>query len=226
MEPTNHKCIIVAAGDFQPVDLNRTEGDFLIACDAGFSYLENMGILPDLIVGDFDSLYETGPQYEEMLEEIRKQNPESVLQLDVHKDDTDTMKAVRIGLEKGYRRFYLYGALGGKRLDHTLANMQTLLFIKHHGAVGYIMESNQLLLIAENETIHFHTGMTGTLSVFVMGDQADGVTERGLQYGLDHVTLTNDYPIGVSNEFIAEEAAEVTVEQGTLLITVKWDSQK
>ena len=42
MEPTNHKCIIVAAGDFQPVDLNRTEGDFLIACDAGFSYLENM----------------------------------------------------------------------------------------------------------------------------------------------------------------------------------------
>ena len=133
MELINHKCIIVSAGDFQPVDLNRTDGDFLIACDAGFSYLENMGILPDLIVGDFDSLYEIGPQYEEMLEEIRKQNPESVLQLDVHKDDTDTMKAVRIGLEKGYRRFYLYGALGGKRLDHTLANMQTLLFIKHHG---------------------------------------------------------------------------------------------
>ena len=68
--------------------------------------------------------------------------------------------------------------------------------------------------------------MTGTLSIFVMGDQANGVTETGLQYGLDHVTLTNDYPIGVSNEFIAEEAAEVTVEHGTLLITVKWDSQK
>ena len=224
MEPINHKCIIVAAGDFKPIELNRTEGDFVIACDAGFSYLEKMGILPDLIVGDFDSLYEIGPQYSQILEEIRNQDAERVLQLDVHKDDTDTMKAVRIGLEKGYRKFYLYGVLGGKRLDHTLANIQTLLFIKHHGAVGYIMESNQLLLIAENEKIQFHTGMTGTLSVFVMGDQAEGVTETGLQYGLDHVTLTNDYPIGVSNEFIAAEAAEITVEHGTLLITVKWDS--
>ena len=217
------KCIIVSAGDFTPVEFGKKDGDFLIACDAGFRYLMEMGILPDLIVGDFDSMAELGPQYSEAVREIAQQEPGRVMQLDVHKDDTDTMKAVRIGLEKGYRKFYLYGALGGRRLDHTLANIQTLLFIKHHDATGYIMEQNQLLLVAENETIHFHRGMTGTLSVFVLGDRAEGVTEKGLMYSLDRAVLTNDYPIGVSNEFIIDEEAEITVEHGTLLITAKWD---
>ena len=69
------KCIIVSAGDFTPVELGKKEGDFLIACDAGFRYLMEMGILPDLIVGDFDSMAELGPQYSEAVREIAQQEP-------------------------------------------------------------------------------------------------------------------------------------------------------
>lgn len=216
------KCIIVSAGDFCPVDLNRQEGDFLIACDKGFHYLSLMGILPDLIVGDFDSLSEQ-PEDMRTLEEIRSQAPERILELNTHKDDTDTMKAIKVGIEQGYQKFFLYGALGGRRFDHTIANLQSLLYIKHHGGTGYIMEAEQMVLIAENETIHFHAGMQGMISVFAIGGKAEGVSLKGLAYSLDHGELTEDFPLGVSNEFIASQAAEITVEKGTLMIVARWD---
>ncbi len=216
------KCIIVSAGDFVPVDLNIEEGDYCIACDAGFFYLEKMGILPDLIVGDFDSTAEMGEHFLRSIEEIKENDPDRVISLQVHKDDTDTLTAVKIGLEKGFKKFFLYGALGGERLGHTLANLQTLLFIKNYGATGYIMEDKQMVLVAKDETIKFHKGMTGMLSIFAMGDKAEGVYEKGLMYSLDDATVTNDFPIGVSNEFIIDEEAVITVRHGTLLILIRF----
>ncbi|MCR4901841.1 MAG: thiamine diphosphokinase [Butyrivibrio sp.] len=219
----NGKCIIVSAGSFIPMDINYNEGDFLIACDGGYAHLSKMGILPDLIIGDFDSLSQMPGQYMEELREIARNAPERVMKLSVMKDDTDTLKAVRVGLEKGYDKFYLYGALGGSRLDHTFANVQTLLFIKHHGAKGYIMDASSMLLVAENETIRFNPGMTGMLSVFCLGEKAKGVSIKGTLFEMDNGVIDNDFPIGVSNEFIIDEKASVTVEEGTLLICVQWD---
>ena len=160
------KCVIISAGSFIPVDIPLYEGDFCIACDAGFRYAQGMGILPDLIVGDFDSAAETDPSLLRTINEIEEQDRERVVRLNVVKDDTDTIKAVKIGLSKGYRKFYLYGATGGKRIDHTMANIQTLLFIKHNGGKGYIMDSDRMLMVAENEEIKFNVGNTGYLSVF------------------------------------------------------------
>ena len=219
MEP---KCVIISAGSFPNIEIDLREGDFCIACDAGFKYAQQLGILPDLIVGDFDSASEAGIEAIRGIEEIALSDPDRIVRLDVKKDDTDTLRAVRIGLSKGYKKFYLYGALGGSRLDHSLANIQTLLFIKRNGGTGYIMTADTMLMVAENETIHFHRGNTGILSVFSLSEISKGVTLKGLMYNLDNATLTNDFPLGVSNEFIIDEEAEITVEDGTLLITVFW----
>lgn len=216
------RCVIISAGSFTPIDIPLEEGDYCIACDAGFMYARDLGILPDLIVGDFDSLGELGPDAERTLDEIRESDPDRVIQLEVRKDDTDTMKAVKIALLKGYKKIFLYGALGGGRFDHSFANIQTLLYIKHNGGTGYIMDRDRMLMIAENETVKFNKGNTGYISVFSLSEKSEGVTLKGLMYTLDNGVLTADFPLGVSNEFIQDEEAELSVERGTLLICVEF----
>ena len=215
------KCILVCAGEFVPIEIPVEEGDFVIAVDGGFRYCQMLGILPDLILGDMDSASE---EERALIAEIEQDAPERVHRLKPEKDDTDTLSAVREGLERGYRKFYFYGALGG-RLDHSIANIQTLLFLKKRGAVGYILTERQLITVIRNEEITFHKGVEGRLSLFSLGEKAEQVTIRGMKYPLENATVTNDFPIGISNEFIKSEEAFVRVEQGELLIMVEWSCQ-
>ncbi len=219
LEKSEPKCIIISAGHFVPMEIPIGEEDMVIACDAGFIYAEQLGILPDLIVGDFDSMSEAGALAMRSLREISESDPDRIVKLNVKKDDTDTLMAVKIALSKGYRKFMLYGSLGGQRMDHSIANLQTLLFIKHNGGTGYIIEENRIVLIAENETVRFHRGNSGMISIFSVSEVSKGVTIRGLMYSLEDGELRNDFPLGVSNEFIIDEEAEITVREGTLLIT-------
>ena len=216
------KCVIISAGSFPEVEIDLREGDLCIAADAGFGYAQRLGILPDLIVGDFDSAKDAPPEVLCGIREIAEHDPDRIVKLNVMKDDTDTMSAVKIGLSRGYRKFYLYGAMGGSRFDHAFANIQTLMFIKHQGGRGYIMEKDSMHFVAENETIKFHRGNTGTISVFSLSEVSKGVTLKGLMYGLEDGELGNDFPLGVSNEFIIDEEAEITVKEGTLLISINW----
>ena len=103
----------------------------------------------------------------------------------MEKDDTDAMLAVRRGLELGYREFVLYGSLDGPRLDHTVANFQTLQFLADRGAVGYLVGNRSIVTVVKNGSIAFPAGLRGNLSVFCMGADARGVTERGLYYALE-----------------------------------------
>ena len=213
------RCILVCAGSFTPVEIGRKEEDCLIAVDNGLTYLNEMGILPDLCVGDFDSLL---PQTREVLEEIRRMDPERVRTLPVMKNDTDTLAAVRIGLERGYRRFDIYGALGGERVSHTIANLQVLNFIKNHGGQGYLMDAHQMLFLIREETREFHLGFEGRFSIFAVDPVVKGVTLKGMKYELENGTLTNEFPIGCSNEIAADQKASVAVLEGTALVVVGW----
>lgn len=198
-------CHVVAAGDFDPASfVLPSPGDLLIAADAGFAHLQALGITPDVVVGDFDSLG-TPPEHP------------AVLQTPVVKDDTDTITAVRLGLEQGYRHFRLYGTLGGDRLDHTLANIQTLGFLLDHGAHGWLIGRGEILTAIRNESYAFPADCRGTLSVFAIGGEAVGVAEQGLQYTLEDATLSPFIPLGVSNAFIGQPAT-VSVKNGTLLL--------
>ena len=182
----------------------KQPGDLLIAADAGLSRLH--GLTPDLAVGDFDSLGYV---------------PEGVpvLRHPVRKDDTDTLLAVREGLERGYRRFVLLGASGG-RLDHTLANLQVLQFLADRGARGFLQGDTDCAAVVSGETLCL-SGGTGRVSVFALAASVSGVTLSGLDYPLCDATLSDRFPLGVSNAFLPGQTARVTVAGGRLLAV--WD---
>ena len=130
--------------------------------------------------------------------------------------------AVRLGLRQGCGEFLIYGSLDGPRLDHTVANFQTLQFLADHGAHGYLIGNTTMVTVVKNGKITFPAGCAGTISVFCMGPDAEGVTEKGLFYGVEEATLTSGFPLGVSNHFTGEPA-EISVKNGSLLVL--WEKQ-
>ena len=140
-----------------------------------------------------------------------------VISLPVEKDDTDSLHAMRIGLEKGYTDFVLYGGTGGSRADHTIANIQSLLFLVSRCARGRMYGDGVIYRMIHDEKIRFPASCRGTVSLFCMDGQARGVSISGLKYSLDNYTVTSCFPIGVSNSFTGSPA-EVEVKDGTLLI--------
>lgn len=211
------KCILIGAGDLTMGAIDPKEEDLIIAVDGGLSYCSILEVEPDLIVGDFDSLSE-GERV--AVEDLKRRIPERIIELPREKDDTDMLTAIKLGLERGYRDFRIYAGTGG-RFDHTLANIQCLLYLKHHDAVGYLVDGTGMILVAVNESVSFRAEMEGTLSLFSLGERAEGVTIRGMKYNLENAVVTNDFPIGISNEFIGEQA-QITVEHGALVILIAY----
>lgn len=212
------RCILVCAGDFTPVDLGITNDDFLIAVDAGLEHLLRIDTLPDHLVGDFDSLDES---YRELVDRMEEAHPESVTRLNPVKDDTDAMAAVMIGMERGYRRFYIYGGMGG-RLDHTLGNLQLLTYLRERGCKGYLMDEKTMVTVIRGETIRFHETFDGTVSLVALSDAVPDVTIRGMKYETEHVTLVNGTTLGISNEKRSGASAEITVGNGYAAVIASW----
>lgn len=211
------KCIVIGAGDLTTGEIRAAEEDFVIAVDGGLSYCGILEVEPDIIIGDFDSL---SGQEAEAVKLLECQIPERVIRFPREKDDTDMLAALKEGLSRGYRDFRIYAATGG-RLDHTFANIQCLLYLKHHDAVGYLVDGTGMILVIVNESVHFQRNMEGTLSLFSLEREARGVTIRNMKYTLDRAVVTNDFPVGISNEFIGEEA-EIIVEDGALVCMVSY----
>lgn len=205
------RCVIVGAGELRGSSIPVEKEDFVIAADGGYAYCKKLGIVPDLILGDFDSVKEEDA---EQIARIQKICPDSVVVLPAEKDDTDMLAAIRMGLSEGCRDFRIYAAQGG-RLEHTIANLQCLIYLKECGASGCLMDEASTVFILQNETVWFKESASGYLSLFSMGEKAEGVTIRNMKYELDRAEVTNSYPIGISNEFIGKRAS-VTVEKGTL----------
>ena len=197
------RCFIFAAGTFYGLRETPRAGDVTIAADAGLRNCRAAGIEPELVIGDFDSM--------------EKPPRGGCITAPVEKDDTDTMLAVREGLARGCGEFYIYGGTGGARLDHTLANLQTLAFLRRRGARGYLYDRNFVYTVLENETLTLPRQVEwGLVSLFAMSGAAEDVTLEGLQYPLAHGTVAGDFPIGVSNHFVAD-TARITCGRGLLL---------
>lgn len=196
-------CYIVGAGEFGDETLCPDREDLVIACDGGYVHCRERGIRTDLVAGDFDSLGYV-PEHPHVME------------LKPEKDDTDTGWALQEGWRRGYRDFVIYGGTGG-RISHTIANIQLLAGLARQGGRGLMVGKNSWYRVIRNEEISFSPGEKGFLSVFCLGDRAEGVYERGLKYELTDAVLTKGYPVGVSNEFTGRES-RVSVRKGTLLL--------
>ena len=202
-------CALIGASDFNADDFQKRhaagEFDFIIAVDGGFAHIEAIGVVPDMAVGDFDSLG--------YVPKCRR-----VSRFPVKKNKSDMELALEKAVAWDHDNLVIYGALGG-RLDHTIANMQ--LFAKFSERDLYITAIDQtsvLRLLTGPDVFEIPEQVKeGTVSVFSANNCARGVIETGLLYALNDEDLTNRTSLGVSNELIGEEA-RIAVEEGTLYI--------
>ena len=200
-------CLIFGAGSFYGLPRSVEAGDLVIAADGGWRVCQTLGITPDLLLGDFDSLGEV-PEFWH------------ILRLPVEKDDTDMVRAVKEGLARGETEFHLLGGMGGQRSDHTVANMQTLAYLASRGAKGWLYgDGERYTALCGPDVLELEARKAGILSVFCLGADASGVTIRGAQYELENAALTAFFPLGVSNHFVGR-AVRVSVDSGCLLIGI------
>ena len=202
-------CYIFGAGGFYGLPQRPAAGDTVIAADGGWRICRRENITPDLLLGDFDSLH-TMPDFAR----IRR--------VPVEKDDTDMMLAIKEGLGRGETEFHLYGGMGGRRTDHTIANFQALLYLARRGAQGWLYGQGERYTAVCGGTVTFPARDRGILSVFCLGADARDVSIQGGQYPLHHAVLTAEFPLGVSNHFVGRPIT-VSVRDGSLLIGVVED---
>lgn len=190
-------CHVVGAGDFSPRLIRPREGDLVIAADAGYAHLKAAGITPDLYIGDGDSLGFVPNEIQTVV-------------LPAVKDDTDIHAAVKEGLARGFSRFRIYGALGGKRFSHSLANLQILQFLSENGAEGELADEHYTVSLL-GKGCHRFSFAGGYFSLFDL--RGDGlVSVKGAKYPLEKAPLPPHLTLGVSNE--GTENTEIEVHRG------------
>ena len=203
------RCLIISGGDFAEIEEPASGFDYIIACDKGFLNASQLEITPDIIIGDFDSY----------LEEITNI---PVLRLPVMKDDTDTMSAVKYALDKGYLDITICCAFGG-RLDHSIANIQTGSYIVSKGGRAAVLGADSNAFVFTNDSISINRKEGFTLSAFSLTDTCEDVTISGTLYTISGQTLSNSFPLGVSNTW-EKDTAKISVGKGTLLVIMSKDN--
>ncbi len=176
---------------------------FIIAADSGYSLVKRMGFTPALLLGDFDSLEEAKP------------SDCDIMTVAAEKDDTDVMLAVKTALSGGYEDITIVGGTGG-RLDHTLANIQTLAYVfSQGGRCRLLSENDEAELVGAGEYV-YPKKENYYLSLFAYGGDAV-ITTRGTKYNLTDHCLTDSFPLGVSNEILSDNC-RLIVKSGRILV--------
>lgn len=170
------------------------EDDVIVCADSGVEYARRCGVTPSIVLGDFDSYSGDLPPHTELI------------RLPKEKDDTDTMFAVRLGLERGVSEFMIAGGIGG-RLDHTMGAVQTLNFIVSNGASACMSDGRQWVeVLSAPVTKEYFACDCNYFSVLSLSPQVTGLTLQGVKYPLKNATLTYDFPLGISNEILGSKA--------------------
>lgn len=208
--PPRRRCAIFTArceGDVASA-CGDIAGDYVLCADGGWQLARRAGATPDRVIGDFDS--SDAPR-----EGVVERHP-------VEKDDTDTMLCLKRGLAMGFDDFLIVGGFGG-RIDHTLANLQAMRYAAARGARAQMRDGLRWASVVEAGTLRVPADILGAgpvkLSVFALDGVCEGVCIRGTKWAVENAALTNAFPLGVSNEFAAD-AAEISVTEGALLVTV------
>ena len=165
--------------------------------------MKGLGVSPNLIVGDFDS----------------HENPNldvETIVLPCEKDDTDTVFAVKEAVKRGFDEFILIGVIGG-RLDHTLGNVSILLYLDSLSKKGVIIDDYSQMEIVSKKAALIDDSYA-FFSLLNITGVAEGVTIRNAKYPLDNAEITCEYQYAVSNEVVSGKTAEVSVQNGRLLL--------
>ncbi len=200
------RCVIIGGADIGRYDRIRgrlRKDDFYICCDDGLKHREGLGIVPDLIVGDFDS----------------HENPHldvETIVLPCEKDDTDTVFAVKEALSRDFQDFLLVGVIGG-RLDHTLGNVSLLLMLDAQGKTATALDDFSEMEIVSGQPAQIEDRYP-YFSLLNISGTAQGITIKNAKYPLAEAEISCEYQYGISNEVLPGKTAVVTVNHGRLLL--------
>lgn len=206
MGTLNKRCVIIGGGDCS-VDIlknNILSDDFIICADSGYDIANDADIVPDLLIGDFDSI---------------KRIPDNVnkITLPVEKDVTDCLAAYNEGIKLGFKAFAVFGGTGG-RFEHTFANISLLAAASQSGVSVEMIDDIHIFRSISNDSIIINRKDNQQISIFAYGSDAIGVTLKGFHYSLSDFTLDPFYgSLGTSNDII-DEYGEIIVKNGTLII--------
>ncbi len=199
------RCVVVGASSLN-INLkdyiNKT--DFIIAADKGWEHCKNQGIVPNISIGDFDS----------------SKKPEDIksIVLPKEKDDTDTFFIARYILENGFSEVLFLALSGGKRFEHTMANIQTMKFLSKNNIQTTMIDEYSKMMVLNNGSIDLKKEDNSYFSIISFGT-AKGVSIKGAKYQVDNIDITDEYPIGISNEFY-DDSVNINVKNGAVLIII------
>lgn len=200
------KCIIITShikGKIRDL-VDISEKDYVICADGGYDFAVAENIAPNLVIGDSDSVKARIPKHIETICVPTKKN------------ETDTALCIDHAAQEGYRQILIVGGMG-RRLDHTIANIQNIFAYSAHGLSIIMIDRRNIVMTLINNSISIPRRPDYKFSIFSFSDICKGVTITGAEYPLTNHTLTSHYPLGISNEF-AEEDVFVEVKEGQLLI--------
>ena len=203
--------LIMTNGDYG--DLNWYRGraerfERVICVDGGARWARMLGIMPDWIVGDMDSITEADRKCMEQAGVCFKVFPQE-------KDFTDTQLALELALNEDCREIVVWGG-AGSRLDHTLSNLFSAVLPVQKG-VSVLFEAPGVDVYVINERLLLPGHPGDTVSLIVLGDKADGVVLRGFRYPLNGVVLEGRWQWAVSNVIVAKGPI-VQVSSGVLAV--------
>lgn len=204
----NNTALIITGGEFYS-SLPPVNPVLTIACDKGCEYAKRLGVKPQIVLGDFDSL---DTKAAELFPEAE------LLTYPVMKDDTDTMLAVKLALKRNLHHIVITCGMGG-RADHLISNFQSLHYIAACGAVGEMYGNGEHLrtLSSAEGSITLQKRDGYSLSLFSLTDCCEGLTIKGAKYEVEGITLTNSFPLGHGNSFLQNNVT-ISLTKGILLI--------
>lgn len=211
--------LIVTGGTVDTAILNRVykekKPDVVVAADRGLCACHICDIMPDIVVGDFDSADDT------VVKSYRDRT--EFVDLDTHKDFTDTHKALAYALEKGYAPIYLVGATG-TRMDHTMANMGLLKQCADKGTEAFIIDGHCRIRMISGDVIYkvAKDNEYPFISLIPYGGEAVVRSLKGFEYCREDVVFKPGDSLGVSNS-IVEENGIIDLESGYLFIIESHD---
>lgn len=206
--------------EFSLVCLKQIKPDCIIGVDKGLEFCYRNHVIPDWILGDFDSISK------EVIDWYRKQQEIPIRQYKPEKDDTDTRLGMELALKLGSDKIFLLGATG-ERLDHYMGNLQSLLITARKEKEGWILDEQNAITVrkAGKICIHKEEQFGKYVSFFSMGDEVTGLSLTGFQYPLDGYTLKNSDGIAVSNQLL-DDCGIIEFETGYLMMVLSKDRTK
>lgn len=210
------KVLIIANGeirDIQKVKAMLPQVDYVICADGGVRHARDLGVVPDLIVGDFDSLPD------EVLREYSMAGI-PIKRYPADKDKTDMQIAVDTAVDMGASQVFLLGAFGS-RWDHSYANMLMLYRLATRGIKAQILDSHNVVMVSSGK-VEIEGEVGQTLSLLPLSGDVRILRTDGLKYPIVDGILPLDFPYGVSNVLV-KPRAEVHVGSGWVMVVVARD---